>query len=198
MRRSRHIETKPKNNELQRILRDFLLNNPFGIRTQVGLAEYTGVSQSLISRILSNSRTDIKTITLQKFAAKMPEVEKTYHKILPTACMSGSYHRVWTNATRTATYIKIEPTNVRGVYAYYLSSGLTYIGKPREKRLEDACVIPTAEIATMCLDRQLSAVDIARRLYTRLMKGGALGSFDHFSPLESAAATQYLGYVKEK
>jgi len=81
---------------------------------------------------------------------------------------------------------------LNGVYAFDFPDGVIYIGVPISRGLENACMIPTSDIAGETLKSRDSLTNALRDAYTKQRREQALSKVDEFSELE-ARAKIYLG-----
>ena len=142
----------------------------YGDQHQRRIARDLGVAQSTISNILSGRVKGLRPETVEKITKKIGTNPEKYIPL--------HYQTEWTELQVAEKFSNVS--------AYDLPTGVTYIGKLKESTLEEACMVPTLEIADGCNKLKKSAVEILRRYYEGMRANSALSSFQ-FSPLEEIA-----------
>ena len=125
-------------------LNKFYNNNYLGIGTQVALAKHLGVHPSTISRLLNYKADRISLTKARQICEKLGWDLDGYKE------SSDQSHKP-RYGDRTID-IDLDLKGFEGVYSYDFSTGITYTGRLIEQdedyRLEDACMVPTARIAS--------------------------------------------------
>ena len=146
-------------------------------QSQVNIARDLGVAQGTVSNIFDESGRvkGLRIQTVEKIAAKLG--------VQPERYLPAEYQKTPAELEVAEKFTSIS--------AYDLATGITYIGKRRVDTLDDACIVPTRDIAEGSNKLKLSPVQNLRRHYEAMRANSALSSFE-FSPLE-VIATYDLG-----
>lgn len=169
-------------------LKNFLKDNELGISSQAGLGRSVDLSQAQISSLLGEKYNIMHFTTLKKICDGLEwDITRYYKGKLPSSFRYSS---------KEDNLPEVESSDFRGVVCYDLGTGITYIGIPKNKKLEQACVVPTKTIADQSFELKMPYDKTARQIYDSFRKHNGLSDINEFSPLE-VIATNYLGKMIE-
>jgi transcriptional regulator with XRE-family HTH domain len=134
--------------------------------TQEKMARNLGISSPHLSRILGSKVSSLRKSTLSKIVSKIGSNPDNYiaKQVVPYQGTGG----------------------FEGVTAYDLATKITYIGVLNGDDLNEACLVPTADLAKRSAKSRTSQLEVLRRNYQTMRENGSLSSFK-FSPLEVIA-----------